>query len=908
MEITGLSNNVVLEDLNPFFNLALDLLCIADNQGTFIKLNPQWEITLGFSLSELEGKKFISLVHPDDVDKTIETMGELWEGRPVHNFINRFRCSDGSYKYIEWRSYPHKNLIYASARDVTQRKQFEERLSELIDFNNRIIEASPIGIATYDSSGQCKIANRALADIVGSSLYELLIQNFNKLDSWRESGLLDLANEALKLRQEVNKEVLLKTNLGKNVWLDCHLSHFYQLNEPHLILMAVDISDKKETEFILKESEDKLKRMLEYSPIAISISDKNGTIKYCNKLFIDTFGYSIDEIKEGEQWFNKAYPDSSYRNIIIQKWNNYVRGAEQGNIIPTDEYLITCKEGDLKTIEISGAKIGDEYFNIYSDVTEKRKAEKLLRESERRFRETLIQLDLISVVIDRTGTIEFINDYALKLLGYTFNEVSGKNWFDLFISNIDTVNEIRNYFATAKVPGHLEYLLKTKDGSQRSIRWSNTMLRNTEGEFTGTASIGEDITERKELESILDFRYRLIELANQSDMDAVIQFTLDTAEIMTRSKIGFFHYMGDDQNTLNLQTWSTNTLKHMCNAEGKGLHYSIDKAGVWVDCVKQKKAVIHNDYESLAHKKGLPEGHAPIKRELVVPIIRDNKIKALIGIGNKPDNYTQHDIETVTILADAAWNIFFSKQTESALRESESRLRELNSTKDKFFSIIAHDLKSPFQGLIGYSNMLVNEYDDLTNEERKQFINGIYDLSNSTFKLLDNLLEWSRIQKNNKDYFPQPTNLYTESAITLSLLSETARTKNIILDNRIDEEDIVFADRNMLQTVLRNLVSNSIKFSHSNSKIIISSRKVENEIEITIKDFGVGISKENLDNLFRIDTQVSTKGTQNEIGTGLGLILCKEMIELNGGKIWAESEIYKGSRFYFTLPVGEKTT
>jgi PAS domain S-box-containing protein len=185
------------------------------------------------------------------------------------------------------------------------------------------------------------------------------------------------------------------------------------------------------------------------------------------------------------------------------------------------------------------------------------------------------------------------------------------------------------------------------------------------------------ITERKRAENIMHARLRLLKFAESHSLEEFTQATLDESEALTTSSIGFYHLVEADQRTLSLQTWSTNTLQHMCTAEGKGQHYDVAKAGVWVDCVHQRRPVIHNSYDALPHRKGMPPGHAPVVRELVVPIFRANKIVAIIGVGNKPSDYDEWDVEAVSLLGDLSWDIAERKLAEDALRESEEHYRSL---------------------------------------------------------------------------------------------------------------------------------------------------------------------------------------------------------------------------------------
>lgn len=166
-----------------------------------------------------------------------------------------------------------------------------------------------------------------------------------------------------------------------------------------------------------------------------------------------------------------------------------------------------------------------------------------------------------------------------------------------------------------------------------------------------------DSTDRKKNEAIQLARGRLMEYALTHTVEEMLVATLDEAEILTGSQVGFYHFVDADQQTLSLQAWSTRTTREMCKADGKGQHYDVAKAGVWVDCVRKRRPVIHNNYAALPHRKGLPEGHAPIIRELVVPIFRDKRIVAILGVGNKSTNYVTSDVEAIFYLADIAWDI-----------------------------------------------------------------------------------------------------------------------------------------------------------------------------------------------------------------------------------------------------------
>jgi len=242
------------------------------------------------------------------------------------------------------------------------------------------------------------------------------------------------------------------------------------------------------------------------------------------------------------------------------------------------------------------------------------------------------------------------------------------------------------------------------------------------------------------------------------------------------------------------------------------------------------------------------------------------------------------------------------EQTNEKLTKSEQNLMELNATKDKFFSIIAHDLKNPFNALLGFSELLERNYDTYTKAEIKEYINVIYESSQSLFKLLDNLLQWSRTQTGSIAYHAEQFNLLPVISQEITYNQLIADKKKITIKVLVDDEVVAFADKNIIATVIRNLVNNAIKFTNTNGRVEIWAREVKNEIEVSVTDTGIGIDFDDIDKLFQLNSSVSNKGTANEEGTGLGLLLCKEFIERNGGKIWVKSNKGKGSTFYFTLP------
>jgi PAS domain S-box-containing protein len=243
------------------------------------------------------------------------------------------------------------------------------------------------------------------------------------------------------------------------------------------------------------------------------------------------------------------------------------------------------------------------------------------------------------------------------------------------------------------------------------------------------------------------------------------------------------------------------------------------------------------------------------------------------------------------------------KLNEEKINRYVGELKELNATKDKFFSIIAHDLKNPFNNILGFSELLREEVRDNDLDAIEQYSNLIYSSAHQTFRLLENLLDWANTHRGHMVFYPELLSLKEIAADTAENLLQFADKKSIEFKNNIVEEIMIPADKNMLKSILRNLITNAIKFTPRNGKIELSSSIHDKHVEISVKDNGIGMTEVTREQLFRIDVNHSTKGTDDEKGTGLGLLLIKEFVQKHNGKIWVESKPGKGSTFKFILPL-----
>jgi PAS domain S-box-containing protein len=242
------------------------------------------------------------------------------------------------------------------------------------------------------------------------------------------------------------------------------------------------------------------------------------------------------------------------------------------------------------------------------------------------------------------------------------------------------------------------------------------------------------------------------------------------------------------------------------------------------------------------------------------------------------------------------------KKSLAALKLSEEKLRELNATKDKFFTIIAHDLKNPFNAILGLSELLKEEVQNLDNPTIVSYTNVIHSTTQQTLKLLENLLDWAGMQHGGFHFQPKELKLKNLIEFEIKAQEYIANQKNLTIHFNLQEEILLTADEKMLGSTIRNLISNAIMFTPRNGKIILEAKKSPGHVEVSISDNGVGIRMENLGKLFKTEMSFTSRGTEDERGTGLGLLLCKEFVERHGGSIRVDSKMGKGSRFTFSLP------
>ncbi len=317
---------------------------------------------------------------------------------------------------------------------------------------------------------------------------------------------------------------------------------------------------------------------------------------------------------------------------------------------------------------------------LLGEITERKRTAEALGRQEAELRATIYSISDAVIATDTEGRVSRMNPVAERLTGWTEAEAVGK-LPDQILDIVDeqTCRPVENPLVRVQREGLVlglpdGSLLISREEREAPIAGASAPIFNPQGQINGAVLVFRDQTEERRARRSTEIRLSLIEYAATHTLDELLTRALDDVGALVDSPIGFYHFVETDQKTLYLQQWSTQTLTEFCQLEGRRMHYSLDEAGVWVDCVYEKSPVIHNDYASLPHKKGMPEGHAELIRELVVPVVRGGKVVAILGVGNKPTDYTQEDLETVSYLADVTWEIVRQKRAEEALRQAHDHL------------------------------------------------------------------------------------------------------------------------------------------------------------------------------------------------------------------------------------------
>ncbi len=515
------------------------------------------------------------------------------------------------------------------------------------------------------------------------------------------------------------------------------------------------------------------------------------------------------------------------------------------------------------------------------------------------------------VTVDREGTIRRANLAAARLFGRERSRVVGAR-LAVFIAtaHLRTVNAFLEKAFASRAKEVCEVAL----GTDKSIwPWVHIEAAASDNGGWECRIALVDITERRRMEEAMRIRMALVDYAAEHSVEDMLREVLDGVGALTGSPIGFYHFVEPDQQTLSLQAWSTRTVREFHAGEGHGRHYPLSEADLWARSVRQRRPVVRNDSISLPHRHGLPERHAAVNRELAVPIMRSDRVVAVVGMGNKSADYTDQDVQITSNLGEFAWVIVERKVAEQARGESERRYREaadalseVDRNRSKFLAMLSHELRNPLAPIMNSLYILERAVPGGDQAQRAQaVINRQVGLLG---RLIDDLLDTTRISSGKVQLKLERLDLNEVVRRTIEDHRSLFEKNGVHLAETLAEGPVVvMADWARIAQAIGNLLSNAAKYTRrgGGARVSVARDEEKRHAVVCVADTGAGMSREILGRLFERFTQADRTLDLSKGGLGLGLALVKGLVELHCGNVSAHSPgPGQGSEFILRLPLG----
>jgi len=863
-------SKIILDNLN-------DAVFLHDlTNGNIISANKTAQLISGYSEEEFLGmeiQKLNSIENQKEIPDLLKKLKQ--EGELKFETIHITKTGVQLDVEVKTKILDDKTFI-AIARDITERKQILEQLEQ----SNRelhyekslleqIINTIPAPIFVKDKDFKYTLCNNAFAinilgletsKIVGKTVFDLSPLELAK--KYHQYDLQLLSNNIQS--QEYETVVKFSDNqLHDIIFYKASLKNKNN-NFAGIVGIMLDITERKKNNEILHFEREHFHSILNAIPSPIYVADfKTNKISFANTAMKEVFGENILEKYCYETIYNENNICKFCPNFELLEANNEIIQREVFNQKTQQHYL---KIDKLITIDNNVKS----HFHISINVTQLKKNQFENEQLNKRL-ETSLKTGRLAwwELYLPSGEVKF-NKNKAEMLGYKPEMFKSFTDFTQIVHPDDYETTMQAMFdhINGKKPNYeCEYRIKNIDNEYMWFYDIGQIVSNDNGNIIINGII-QDITERKKADIQKNF------------LTAIVQNTENICVIKD----------------LNLKVIATNM--SYVKAVGKNsIDELIGKTDAEIFNVSPDKEPIKSYMTDELNAQLLKKGEKIVKQEIV--FYPDKTERSFLTTKFPIFDSSEKLIATANISTD----ITEVNEAKEIIENQNKQLIELNATKDKFFSIIAHDLKNPFNALLGFSEMLIKNYSKQDDEKRLKYINSIYNTSKRTYHLLEELLTWARSQSGQMQLNKEKNNLKSVIYELVINLNENALSKNIKLVNTLTDNIYVYSDKNMTYTILRNLISNAIKFTNENGTVLVSAFENGNLAQIEVADTGIGMNENVKNSLFTIETTKTTTGTAGEIGTGLGLILCKEFIEKHGGKIWVKSELGKGSEFTFTLPL-----
>jgi PAS domain S-box-containing protein len=556
--------------------------------------------------------------------------------------------------------------------------------------------------------------------------------------------------------------------------------------------------------------------------------------------------------------------------------------------------------------------------------TERKKAEEALRASEVQFRAMFEVASIGIAQADiRTGKWLRVNQKMCEITGYSADEM-----LRMRIPEITHPEDRqRDWEAFQRVVRgetqdyRLEKRYVRKDGSLVWVNVNMTVIRDADGQPMRTMATIEDITERKRMEEELKHNEsRMIALLELNKMiDSTLQditsFTLEEAIRLTESKIGYLAFLNEDETVMTMYSWSKTAMEE-CRISDKPIIYPVETTGLWGEAVRQRRPITTNDYQAPnPWKKSYPEGHVHITRHMNIPVFDGERIVLVAGVGNKPTDYNESDVNQLTLLMEGMWRIIQRRRAETEIKqlnaeleqrviERTSQLEAVNKELEAFSYSVSHDLRAPIRHISGFVELLKQNTAQSLDEKNGRYLNIIAEATNHMGHLIDDILSFSRMGRAEM----QKTLIKSDQLVkeAINQLQPEMEGRHVAWD--IHSLPELYGDPPMLKLVWINLIGNALKYTRKqpNAKIEIAYNDDKDDHIFYISDNGAGFDMMYVHKLFNIFQRLHR--AEEFEGTGVGLANVRRIIQRHGGRTWAEGKVGEGATFYFSLPKANKRT
>ncbi len=645
--------------------------------------------------------------------------------------------------------------------------------------------------------------------------------------------------------------------------------HFAFLDQKRekIVVKCIDITDKIHFEEGIKSSLKSLRQLIAKSPTMICNLDKDGQIIFSNESFQNTFGYTEEELLSRSFY---ELIDPAYLETNILDLKNFI-GDEPKHI----ELPFKTKNDTVLTLKATFFFTKDtenKIQNLSCYLSEEKKY--IDSDKPATLYHQLVESASDGIALGCEGKIIIANNTFAKIFGYNSGEeIIKKEIIDL-ASNEDILKVaecLRIIERKKDAPIRFDFLGKKKDSTNIHSELSVGAFEFDKKKYL--VMIARDITERIRSQKAIkesEEKYRNI----TENIDDFL-FTFERTGVTLRP------------------IFATSSIQKVTG------YTQTD----FLSDTKLFLKVIHpDDYKNIKPKLlNLLKSRIQLSSEFEFRLI--NKQGNIVWVRAKI-NLIRSGTGRIQKIYGLVSDITFRKRAEEELKKSTQNLIKLNETKDRFISIISHDLRTPFSSILGFTDLLAND-EELTDDERKQYVRYIQESARSMLSLVNSLLDWTRLQTGRIKFEPQKIDVTKIVVDSINALSGAALQKGIEISSNLNPYLYLFVDKALISQVFNNLISNAIKFTNRNGMITISSAAAANSrfVQFSVKDTGVGIKEEDLGKLFNVDSKFTSEGTAGEKGSGLGLSLVKEIVEKHGGTIWVESKFGVGSEFFFTLPI-----